>query len=80
MKNNRLKSAIALLGIAVTSTLLLAGCGGSGNDLPQAGPITNAAVQKTEKVVQYTCSMHADVVQDKAGTCPKCGMKLVEKK
>lgn len=30
--------------------------------------------------VQYTCSMHPEVVQDKPGDCPKCGMKLVEKK
>ena len=31
---------------------------------------------------QYTCPMteHADVVSDKPGNCPKCGMKLVEKK
>jgi hypothetical protein len=25
---------------------------------------------------QYTCPMHPEVVQDSAGTCPKCGMKL----
>lgn len=30
--------------------------------------------------VQYTCSMHPEVVQDTPGNCPKCGMKLVEKK
>ena len=29
---------------------------------------------------QYTCPHHPEVVQDKPGTCPKCGMKLVEKK
>ena len=31
---------------------------------------------------QYTCPMkeHSDVLQDKPGNCPKCGMKLVEKK
>lgn len=29
---------------------------------------------------QYTCPMHPEVVQDKAGKCPKCGMDLVEKR
>lgn len=29
---------------------------------------------------QYTCPMHADVEKDAPGDCPKCGMKLVEKK
>jgi membrane fusion protein, copper/silver efflux system len=28
---------------------------------------------------RYTCPMHPEVVQDKAGKCPKCGMELVEK-
>jgi len=28
---------------------------------------------------QYTCAMHPEVVQDKPGKCPKCGMDLVEK-
>ena len=28
---------------------------------------------------QYTCSMHPEVVQDKPGKCPKCGMALTEK-
>jgi hypothetical protein len=27
----------------------------------------------------YTCPMHSEVVQDKAGKCPKCGMNLVVK-
>ena len=35
---------------------------------------------KPAQAVQYTCSMHPEVVQDKPGNCPKCGMKLVIKK
>jgi Heavy metal binding domain len=27
----------------------------------------------------YTCTMHPEVVSDKPGKCPKCGMDLVEK-
>jgi hypothetical protein len=33
-----------------------------------------------EATVQYTCTMHPEVVQDSPGNCPKCGMKLVAKK
>ena len=38
---------------------------------------------KTKKVkpakVQYTCTMHPDVLSDKPGKCTKCGMALVKK-
>jgi Cu+-exporting ATPase len=27
---------------------------------------------------RYTCPMHPDIVQDKPGSCPKCGMALVQ--
>jgi Heavy metal binding domain len=30
--------------------------------------------------LKYTCVMHPEVVQDKPGKCPKCGMKLVPMK
>lgn len=33
-----------------------------------------------QKKIQYTCTMHPEVIQDKPGNCPKCGMTLVEKK
>jgi len=33
-----------------------------------------------QKTVKYTCPTHPEVVQDHPGNCPKCGMKLVEKK
>lgn len=29
--------------------------------------------------ITYTCSMHPEITSDKPGTCPKCGMDLVQK-
>ena len=36
--------------------------------------------QNTEATKTYTCSMHPEVISDKPGKCPKCGMVLIEKK
>ena len=45
-----------------------------------SGCSSDQSAAKSEKAAQYTCPMHPEVVKDKAGECPKCGMKLVEKK
>jgi len=29
---------------------------------------------------QYTCPMHPEVISDKPGACPKCGMTLMKTK
>lgn len=35
--------------------------------------------ENKNKTQQYTCPMHPEVISDRPGSCPKCGMKLVEK-
>jgi hypothetical protein len=32
-----------------------------------------------KQAAQYTCTMHPEIISDKPGKCPKCGMKLVPK-
>jgi hypothetical protein len=36
-------------------------------------------LDSTVRIV-YTCTMHPEVISDKPGKCPKCGMELVQKK
>src|SRR5712691_6535980 len=66
--NKRAKSLLfipLLLAVAVAALLLLAGCGHSHD--------SSSAAQEQQI---YTCGMHPQVVQDKPGNCPICGMKL----
>lgn len=45
-----------------------------------SGTLMSAAASKDNPATVYTCSMHPEVISDKSGKCPKCGMDLVEKK
>jgi len=52
---------------------------GSGAFAEQVPEAVWVAVATTEKV-EYTCVMHPEVISDKPGKCPKCGMALVPKR
>ena len=37
----------------------------------------DTTIKDTTKII-YTCSMHPEIISDKSGICPKCGMDLVK--
>ncbi len=44
-----------------------------------AGCTKSVSKAGSPQTMQYTCSMHPEVVKDVPGNCPKCGMKLIVK-
>jgi hypothetical protein len=56
--------------------ITLLSCKGKENN-NQAG--NKDSIQNTSVKTEYTCPMHPDIVSDKPGTCPKCGMDLEAK-
>jgi hypothetical protein len=66
-KLDSIVAALAMFAVAGT-TAFIGGCKTSDSNNHGSG-----------HVHQYTCPHHPEVVQSTAGTCPKCGMKLVHK-
>lgn len=83
-------------GTGLIAGLLLSGCGvpdavtapatdGSTSDAAGAAPdhaaiATPMAVAPTEGRTMFVCPMHPQIQQDAPGTCPLCGMNLVERR
>jgi Cu+-exporting ATPase len=65
------KYALASLTIATLAMIALAGC---------SEPAQKSEQKADTAKKQYTCEMHPEVVFDTPGECPKCHMKLTEKK
>jgi membrane fusion protein, copper/silver efflux system len=70
--------------VTLIGSLLLSGCS---QESPQAGeshaPMAkDTAVEHAKKHLdpKYVCPMHPQIVRDEPGSCPICGMRLVEKR
>ena len=68
--------------------ILLSAAGGTAGSLAIAGGDGKARTTSRDRCASeqladggtvYTCPMHPEVISDKPGRCPKCGMKLVPK-
>ena len=81
----KLSSFVVLLAVVFGLALVTAGCTNSPpapKQEPTGGTGSTGAAQPDASVqeVQYTCSMHPEVVTSAPGKCPKCNMDLVVKK
>lgn len=68
-----MKKSLLVIGFVLLALLMFNACGNSSSKEKQS---TTKEVAK----VEYTCSMHPEIIRDKPGDCPICGMTLVEKK
>jgi uncharacterized protein (DUF305 family) len=68
-----MKKSLLAFGFVLLAVLMFNACGNSSSKEKQS---TTKEVAK----VEYTCTMHPEIIRDKPGDCPICGMTLVEKK
>src|SRR5690349_9307154 len=64
-----LKSRLILFIIVVCSLTLIVACKNK----------KTTAIETTQKKELWTCSMHPEIIRDKPGICPICGMDLIKK-
>jgi hypothetical protein len=86
------KFNLILSSFAIVAILFLFSCGGTESsetnadsakvnksETTDSSKVTKNDANKTEKVAKYICPMHCKGSDsDKAGTCPVCGMDLIE--
>ncbi|WP_426059164.1 heavy metal-binding domain-containing protein [Hymenobacter sp. B1770] len=85
-----MRTNLLFLTLSIAATTLLSSCDNKATTTetstttatePQAGSTpTNAGTPASDvATASYTCEMHPEVVSDKPGDCPKCGMTLTKK-
>ncbi|HEW98051.1 MAG TPA: hypothetical protein ENF37_05340 [Beggiatoa sp.] len=71
--------------VVLLTVLLLTACGNQ-DGKPEPSESMADAMDDTSKEhadkhkdIKYVCPMHPEIVRDKPGSCPTCGMYLVKK-
>lgn len=80
-----MKKTLFILAICfITISFVSVGFSQTTKPVEKSGKATTVQPVTVEKKnvkakVEYTCPMHSEVIKDKPGKCPKCGMNLVKK-
>jgi membrane fusion protein, copper/silver efflux system len=69
-----MKAKMIVIGLMVVlaAAVMLTAC-------EKKAAVKTEAPAASGQAVVYTCPMHPEVISDKPGKCPKCGMDLVKK-
>ena len=76
-----MKKLFAVLSIVLFLFAALTSCQQAKDKDEQTESTESMDTTSNEKMaqVQYTCTMHPEVLENESGKCPKCGMDLVKK-
>jgi hypothetical protein len=76
-----MKTKMIVIGLMVVlaAAVLLTACEKKAA-VKAGGVVSNETLNTKPATLVYTCPMHPEVISDKPGKCPKCGMDLVVKK
>jgi len=70
---------IFLAVVTAGMVIALASCTRTDSNAPKSGSDSVQAVSTSVEKEYYTCAMHPEIIRDKPGLCPICGMPLIKK-